>query len=361
VLWLPNEQEEEHNDNSNSNSNNKRNHLYSYRRESETHISVSSSSSYDYNPNNIWIINLSRSPVRRLHMYSECAREGILNVVRVFNAVDGLSLSEFVISNVLGEQAVLSTGEIGCFLSHITMWWMIVRTSKPFAVIIEDDAVLTENFYSKLNYYIRKLSHEDWDILFLERCGEMRQHTKDKDCRSPVYKGMERTMAMHSGSGNNEGTGDGARLYYPGLLHIDGTGCIPSGVRGYVLSQSGAKKLVANAVPLRRAIDVHMADMIYSGQLNAYCTLPSIIRMHQGGLKSSDTASMPVYHTKINNKIRYTARDGVFPKCSTILCVLQYRVKEKHETDQAAEQEAELQERETHYTGKMHTTTALEE
>ena len=334
---------------SNDNDNNDHDTIvYSFQKENEEMISSHSSSLYDYNPNNIWIINLWRSPVRRLHMHNECSREGILNVVKVFSGVDGLSLSEFVISNVLGEKAVLSTGEIGAFLSHLTLWWSIVRTSKPFAIIIEDDATLTNNFYSKLYYYIKKLTNvsyknhgignnEGWDILFLERCGEMRNKGPDKDCRKPVYNGMKRRMSGKDGidgyNDNNDYHRAGDRRHVPSLMHIDGTGCIPSGVRGYVLSQSGAKKLTSSALPLRQAIDVHIAEMIYRGQLNAYCTLPSIVRMHSGGIKSSDTASTPVYHTKINNEVVYTARNGNFPKCTDILCVLQYRVTNEEEDD----------------------------
>ena len=267
-------------------------------------------------------------------MHREFAREGMLDVgdtigssqhnahVRVFNAVDGLSLSEFVIASVLGEGAVLSTGEIGCFLSHLTLWWSVVRTSLPYAVVIEDDAVLTANFHDKLRYFVDQMTstREPWDILLLEKCGEMRAQGEDRDCRAPAYDRMRAEARERE---------DGTLL--PSLLRVDGIGCVPSGIRAYVVSQAGAKKLASQAMPLHHAVDVHLAELIYQGDINAYCTLPSIVHMHRGSLRSSDMASVPVYHTKVDGEVGYTARYGGFPSCEDILCVLQYRKKEKAE------------------------------
>ena len=113
----------------------------------------------------------------------------------------------------------------------------------------------------------------------------------------------------------------------PSLLKIDGIGCIPSGVRAYVISHSGALKLASKAIPLKHAIDVYLAEMIYAQEINAYCTLPNIVKMHAGGISSSDTASVPVYHTKIDDTVVYTARsEKEYPSCNDILCTLQYRV-----------------------------------
>ena len=39
-----------------------------------------------------------------------------------------------VLEEVLSDGAVLSSGEMGCFLSHLTAWQSVVRGSLPFAV-----------------------------------------------------------------------------------------------------------------------------------------------------------------------------------------------------------------------------------
>ena len=310
--------------------------IHSYRQSSENDMTSSIQLP-------IWIINLWRSPVRRLHMRNEFSKQNLLfntnnnnnnnsnnnssnnNNIKVFNAIDGLSLSEMVISNVMGEGAVLSTGEIGCFLSHITLWWSIVRSSLPYSVIIEDDSVLTDQFDLKLRYYLNLLNneHQEWDFLMLEECGEMRSNEVDKNCRTPIYNSMKRN---NNNNNNNEDTTTRTTTT-PSLLKIDGIGCIPSGVRAYVISHSGALKLASKAIPLKHAIDVYLAEMIYAQEINAYCTLPNIVKMHAGGISSSDTASVPVYHTKIDDTVVYTARsEKDYPSCNDILCTLQYRV-----------------------------------
>ena len=329
-------------------------------------------------PVEVWLINLWRSPVRRLHSYRQYAREKMLSSVRVLSGVDGLSLSNLVISDVLSEGAVLSSSEIGCFLSHLTLWQSVVRTSRPHVVVMEDDALLTLNFRAKVRYYLNLLAKEvgsdggdscdsdrnsgdsddsgdsgdcgdcgngnggesSWDVLFVEQCGEMRKREKqptgrrrgeaggsdkDKDCRRPVYRQMEREREKNINGGESG--------VLPTLLRVEsGGGCVPSGVRSYVVSQSGARKLAASTLNgLKHPVDVHIANMIYSGKLRAFCTLPAIIAtMHRGSLTSSDVGSVPVYHTKIDGKVVYTRHpEHDFPSCNDILCVLQYGVKKK--------------------------------
>ena len=318
-------------------------------------------------PVEVWLINLWRSPVRRLHSYRQYAREKMLSSVRVLSGVDGLSLSNLVISDVLSEGAVLSSSEIGCFLSHLTLWQSVVRTSRPHVVVMEDDALLTLNFRAKVRYYLNLLAKEvgsgggdscdscdsgsgsgsgngnewgsSWDVLFVEQCGEMRRgkeqptgrrrdeergSDKDKDCRRPVYRQIEREREKDINGGESG--------VLPTLLRVEsGGGCVPSGVRSYVVSQSGARKLAASTLNgLKHPVDVHIANMIYSGKLRAFCTLPAIATMHRGGLTSSDVGSVPVYHTKIDGNVVYTRHpEHDFPSCNDILCVLQYGVKKK--------------------------------
>ena len=102
--------------------------------------------------------------------------------------------------------------------------------------------------------------------------------------------------------------------------------CVPSGVRAYAVSHQGAKRLAEGAVPIRWAIDVYIGEMIYEQKLRAFCTVPSLARLHPGGAARSDTKSVPVFHTKLKTgEVAYTAdpRAG-FPSCDSILCVLHF-------------------------------------
>jgi GR25 family glycosyltransferase involved in LPS biosynthesis len=263
----------------------------------------------------VWVLNLWRSPVRRLHMRREIEREGLQREAKLFHAVDGLALSDMTMERVIGKHAVLSTGEIGCFLTHLTAWREIERQALPFAVILEDDAQLKPGFRQKLYAMLHRLEAAGgagWDVLFLEECSEMRAHGEpDLDCRKP-YAARAHKVA--------------------GLLDIGAAEkeaapmCVPSGVRAYAVSFRGAQRLAAAAVPIHWAIDVFMGEMIYERKVHAFCTVPSLARLHPGGAFRSDTKSVPVFHTKTEaGEVAYTAdpRTG-FPSCNSILCVLHF-------------------------------------
>ena len=81
-----------------------------------------------------YLINLDRSPERLAHMTAELGRASVA-FTRVA-AVDGERLAE---ADVADANPALSRGEIGCFLSHRTVWKRIADGSDPFAVVLEDD------------------------------------------------------------------------------------------------------------------------------------------------------------------------------------------------------------------------------
>jgi len=57
----------------------------------------------------------------------------------------------------------------GCYMSHVLLWQKLLQMDVPYAVVLEDDAVITDNFSDELNARLRKLP-DNWDILFLNGC-----------------------------------------------------------------------------------------------------------------------------------------------------------------------------------------------
>lgn len=57
----------------------------------------------------------------------------------------------------------------GCYMSHVSLWQRIVHLDAPFAVVLEDDAVIAGNFSDELKTRIERLP-DNWDILFLNGC-----------------------------------------------------------------------------------------------------------------------------------------------------------------------------------------------
>ena len=57
----------------------------------------------------------------------------------------------------------------GCYMSHVLLWQKLLQMDMPHAVVLEDDAVITDKFSDELNARLRKLP-DNWDILFLNGC-----------------------------------------------------------------------------------------------------------------------------------------------------------------------------------------------
>ena len=58
------------------------------------------------------------------------------------------------------------SGQLACFLSHMSLWKKIVDDNIPEMIILEDDATIPDNFYEKLNEMRSELP-SDYDILYL--------------------------------------------------------------------------------------------------------------------------------------------------------------------------------------------------
>jgi len=60
----------------------------------------------------------------------------------------------------------ISDSEISTFLHHLECYKKIIEQNHEFALILEDDAILCDKFYLRLQKYIRDLP-KDWDILYI--------------------------------------------------------------------------------------------------------------------------------------------------------------------------------------------------
>lgn len=89
-----------------------------------------------------FVINLNRATDRRNRMTNLC--KNLKLDFEIFTAIDGRELDgDFIRSNVYDyKNCFLTRGEIGCALSHVSVYREIVNRRLPYALIIEDDAVL---------------------------------------------------------------------------------------------------------------------------------------------------------------------------------------------------------------------------
>lgn len=93
------------------------------------------------------VVNLNRSPERWKAIKTQLDRLQI--PVERLEAVDGKLLPDEVVGNLtssvhfsMGRE--LERGEIGCFLSHRKCWERLLDTNEKYALVLEDDLILSD-------------------------------------------------------------------------------------------------------------------------------------------------------------------------------------------------------------------------
>lgn len=178
----------------------------------------------------IFVISLTRSQERRAAVEKQMKRLGLSFLF--WDAVDGKALGAEELAVVDFELAekicghALSLGEVGCALSHIRLYEMLVQQGIERAIILEDDIHLHMHFRRIVD---QALVTNATDILFLH-------HGKAK--RWPWIRSLP----------------EGYRLaYYCRPSRRSTRGIISTA--GYVLSLAGARKLLRLAYPVRMPAD----------------------------------------------------------------------------------------------------------
>lgn len=128
---------------------------------------------------NVFIINLPRRPAKLKHVLSQLHQAG-LNAM-IVDAVDGDAFTSQEEIEELGAKTLpnycghkntlphLTTGQLGCFMSHFTIWHYMVEQNIPSALILEDDFDLQENFRERLGSCLEEACGHDWNLMYLGR------------------------------------------------------------------------------------------------------------------------------------------------------------------------------------------------
>ena len=105
----------------------------------------------------IFIINLQRSPDRRMFMQTQLQSLGLK--FEFFTAVDGQALTAQQVSYYDDDlrkktgwfNHKLANNEIACVLSHLQIWEKMWKENIEHAIILEDDITLDEDFAQIIN------------------------------------------------------------------------------------------------------------------------------------------------------------------------------------------------------------------
>lgn len=178
----------------------------------------------------IFVISLLRSHDRRAAIKRQMAHAGLH--FTFFDAVDGKLLDDEDLSKVdhmLAEAFCghsLSRGEIGCALSHVNLYHMMVDNNIERAIVLEDDIYLHMSFIELVDAACKKSTA---DIIYL-------RHGKAKSwpCKKSLPEGYRLAKYRVPSRSSKRGIMSTA---------------------GYILTLRGAKKLLRHAYPIRMPSD----------------------------------------------------------------------------------------------------------
>ncbi|XP_022122338.2 glycosyltransferase 25 family member [Pieris rapae] len=132
----------------------------------------------ELNCTQIFMINLERRKKRRDLMNASFVELGIVS--KWFKAIDGKSLTKEDIIKKYNIKLLpnyedpyhkrpMKAGEIGCFLSHYFIWKKIVENHYNTTLILEDDIHFVPYFKEKFLTVLQEIRQIDWDLLYIGR------------------------------------------------------------------------------------------------------------------------------------------------------------------------------------------------
>ncbi|MFC4313303.1 glycosyltransferase family 25 protein [Steroidobacter flavus] len=193
-----------------------------------------------------YVINLERSPERRLYITSHLRSLGIEPTV--VPAFDGkkMSLDEEIRAGRYNDEVSrksfdrsLSMAEIGCGRSHLSIYQRMVRDGTPYALVSEDDAQFAPDARDRIDAAI-KAAPADWGVI------QLRFDTRHFE---PAVNGLVKFKFGDS---------------------------LPVAATAYLISQRAARVLAENTLPIRYPADSLLGRVDQWG-LQAHGVWPELV------------------------------------------------------------------------------------
>jgi len=134
----------------------------------------------------------------------------------------------------------LSNAEISCFLKHIEALKQASNSDYKYSLIIEDDVIISKNFYNKFNKLLKNIEKFEWDVIFLGS-GIGRQF---------IFKKLKHKIFFSS----------------PQIVSHPASNCADS----YIIKKESAKILLKNLKTFHLSYDWEIAYQMYKLSFNVY-------------------------------------------------------------------------------------------
>ena len=175
----------------------------------------------------VLIISLTRAVERRESISAHLKNLGV--EFEFVDAVEGKALSAAEIQGLLAPGASLSPGQVGCYLSHLKAYQMIVDRKIPAALILEDDARLGPDALKLLHSDLGECATFDYCFLDSENFND----------EGPVFYDKSKTCSIGSSFRAH------ALSHGPICLHA------------VLISAKAAQNRLDHALPIHAPIDMY--------------------------------------------------------------------------------------------------------
>jgi GR25 family glycosyltransferase involved in LPS biosynthesis len=109
-------------------------------------------------------LNLDQEAFRRCSIEGQLADAGI--AAERVAAVDGRKPLPRELSLYFDARHLMDPGALGCYASHIKAWEQVIRKALPYALVLEDDAILPPGLGRALTHIVAALP-KGWDMVHL--------------------------------------------------------------------------------------------------------------------------------------------------------------------------------------------------
>lgn len=185
----------------------------------------------------IFVINMERATERREHILAHLRDLGLK--AEILPAVEGARVLPEALPP--GTHPDLSAGEIGCYLSHVRFWETVVARGLDHAIVLEDDVRCSPNLMEIVHQVLA--SGVPFDAVRLSALRPIRGEP----------------LAILPG---------GARIVLPTKN--------PSGTQGYLVSQTGARRMLQRLNTLSCPIDDTL-DLYWRHGLRIPVLTPTVV------------------------------------------------------------------------------------
>jgi len=201
----------------------------------------------------IFVINLLRSSARRVSIEGQAKNLGI--TVKFIEAIDGEEISDVKSvgydrrANRREYGRLLTKGEIGCYASHISAAKAFIATKEKYAIILEDDASIDEDFLYFYQNALDVLGVIEQDMKLVNLCKVSAPSKRS----SEIVHSLQHSISFYE------------------------TYEFPTVARGIMWSRNGAAEFLKNGSVIAKPVDHFFKDWLTRNK-GGYCLGNAVVK-----------------------------------------------------------------------------------